>query len=51
MLQTTAAKNYGLFRDLLNYGVNYLQINCAHDSPDEWNMMVDPLRRTEVEAG
>ncbi|MGJ3250477.1 MAG: pyruvate kinase [Elainellaceae cyanobacterium] len=50
-LPSDAANNYDLLRDLLNYGVKCLRINCAHDGPDEWGMMVNHLRRAEVETG
>lgn len=50
-LPTEAARDYPFVRDLMLRGMNVARINCAHDSPDEWGMMIDNVRRAETETG
>jgi pyruvate kinase len=50
-LPREAANNYGLVRDLIENGMNVARINCAHDSPQEWEQMVDNIRRVSREIG
>ncbi|KKD38322.1 pyruvate kinase [Limnoraphis robusta] len=50
-LPTEAAENYEFFVKLLQRGVNCVRINCAHDSPKEWEAMIDNLRWAESETG
>ena len=50
-LPSDAAENYEFFVKILQRGVNCVRINCAHDSPKEWEAMVDNLRWAESETG
>lgn len=50
-LPTAAKDDYGFFRELLQRGTDCVRINCAHDSPQEWEAMVQHLRRAEAETG
>lgn len=45
-----AADNYGLVLDLIKNGMNVARINCAYDSPTEWERMVKNIRRATKEA-
>lgn len=42
-LPSEAAYNYELVHDLVGSGMNTARINCAHDKPKEWKMMIDHL--------
>ncbi|MBZ0294861.1 MAG: hypothetical protein K8L99_20030 [Anaerolineae bacterium] len=46
---TEAATDYEFVRDLLSHGMNCARINCAHDSANEWAMMITNVRRAERE--
>ena len=46
-----AAVDFKLVRDLVLNGMNCMRINCAHDSPPEWENMIRHLRRAEKETG
>jgi pyruvate kinase len=50
-MPTEAARDYALVYDLLRLGMNCMRINCAHDSPAEWQRMIDHLRRAEQALG
>ncbi|MES1021918.1 pyruvate kinase [Gloeocapsa sp. BRSZ] len=50
-LPTVAATDYALIKDLLQRGINCVRINCAHDSPAEWEAMVNYVRKAEAETG
>jgi pyruvate kinase len=50
-MPSEAADDYGLVRDLLARGMDCIRINCAHDTPDEWERMIAHLRRAELETG
>jgi len=45
-LPTEAAHDYKLVRDLLQRGMN-----CVHDTPGDWEVMIAHVRRTEQESG
>ncbi len=47
-LPTEAATNYQLVYDLLSAGMNSARINCAHDSPEIWALMIENLNRAKV---
>lgn len=49
-LPTEAAKNYGLVREIIHRGANCVRINCAHDTPEIWQGMIDQVRRAEQET-
>lgn len=42
-MPTVAAENSSLIDDLLAAGMNVMRVNCAHDSPDGWQAMVNHL--------
>jgi pyruvate kinase len=46
-----AAEDYTLVRDLVASGMNCMRINCAHDTPSQWEGMITNLRRAEAELG
>ncbi len=48
---TEAANDYGLVRDLVAAGMDCMRINCAHDSPEQWERMATNLRKAERETG
>jgi pyruvate kinase len=50
-LPTKAAYDFELVRDLLQRGMNCVRINCAHDTPAEWEAMIEHVRRAEQECG
>ncbi len=50
-MPTEATHNYSLIRDLLMQGVDCIRINCAHDTPVEWDAIITQLRRAEAETG
>jgi len=50
-LPTEAATDYALIKDLLQRGTNCVRINCAHDTPAEWEAMVNYVRKAEAETG
>lgn len=50
-LPTEAATDADFVRILLERGANCVRINCAHDTPVEWQAMIDHVRRATVETG
>jgi len=46
-----AAEDYQLVRALLINGMTCMRINAAHDSPRQWQSMIENLRRAEEETG
>ncbi len=50
-MPTEAASDPRLIEDLLRAGMNIMRINCAHDSPEAWQAMVDNLRKAEGTTG
>jgi pyruvate kinase len=36
-----------LLEELLIHGMDIARINCAHDKPGEWKMLIDAIRRAE----
>lgn len=50
-LPTLAATHYDFVSKLLERGMNCARINCAHDSPDEWEKMIHHVRRAEKSTG
>ncbi|MGA2664214.1 MAG: pyruvate kinase [Nitrososphaerales archaeon] len=50
-MPTEAARDYALVEDLLSAGMNLMRINCAHDDPETWALMVENLRRAEAKTG
>jgi pyruvate kinase len=50
-LPTEAAANYELVREVIQRGANCVRINCAHDTQEDWQAMIDHVRRAEQETG
>ena len=50
-LPSEAAFDYQLVYDLLHADINCFRINCAHDDPDHWKMMIDHIQRAKEETG
>lgn len=48
-LPTEAAYDYTLIRNLLAAGMNIARINCAHDDPKIWKLMIQNLDRAKAE--
>jgi len=46
-LPTEAATNYELVHNLLAAGMNTARINCAHDDPRIWSLMIQNLNRAK----
>lgn len=44
---TEAAADYTFVRNLMSHGMDCARINCAHDGPNEWAMMIANVRRAE----
>lgn len=44
-LPTEAAYNYRLVRMMISSGMNCARINCAHDSEQEWRLMIANVRK------
>ena len=50
-MPSEAATDYALVKALVSSGMDCMRINCAHDDPDDWAMMVEHLRRAQKEQG
>lgn len=50
-MPSEAAEDYGLIRDSLRAGMDIARINTSHDSPAEWQRMINNIRRGEIETG
>lgn len=48
-LPTQAATDYAFVRSLLQAGTNCVRINCAHDSVEQWQAMVNQVRQASRE--
>jgi pyruvate kinase len=46
-LPTEAATDYALVEEIVRRGTACVRINCAHDTPAEWQQMIMHLRRAE----
>jgi pyruvate kinase len=49
-LPTEAATDYALVKEIVRRGTACVRINCAHDTPAEWQRMITHLRRAEQET-
>jgi pyruvate kinase len=50
-LPSDAAYDYDLVLGLLKAKINCFRINCAHDTKEQWKMMVDNIQRAKLETG
>jgi pyruvate kinase len=46
-----AATDYAFVKELVQRGMDCARINCAHDSPELWQQMIEHVRRAEQETG
>ena len=49
-LPTEAATDYALVQEIVRRGADCVRINCAHDTPADWQQMIAHLRRAEHES-
>jgi pyruvate kinase len=42
-------KDVDLIRDMVNEGMNVARINCAHNTPKEWEKMIDNIHKVSKE--
>ncbi len=47
-IPVTGAYNRELIDELVSKGMSMARINCSHDSPEVWKMMIDNIRAAEV---
>ena len=50
-LPSDAAYDYDLVLGLLKANINCFRINCAHDSPEQWKMMINKIHQAKRETG
>ncbi|HTT34111.1 MAG TPA: pyruvate kinase [Methylomirabilota bacterium] len=50
-MDTDAATDYDLVRDLVRNGMDCMRINCAHDNPEVWLGIICNLQRAREETG
>ena len=50
-LPTEAATDYEMVREIMQRGANCMRINCAHDTIEAWQDMIDQIRRAQQETG
>jgi len=50
-MPSEAASQPALVHDLLEAGMDVMRINCAHDGPEAWQLMIDNLRQAERKLG
>lgn len=50
-LPPRAINDYNFVSTLLERGMNCARINCAHDTPDDWEKMIYHVRRAEKSTG
>ena len=48
---TEAAYNYQMVLEMVQAGMNCARINCAHDSPDIWKMIINNVREAAKTTG
>jgi len=46
-----AATDYAFVKELVQRGMDCARINCAHDSPEVWQQMIEFVRRASQETG
>jgi len=50
-MPSAAAQDYELIRDALHAGMDIARINTSHDTPEDWQRMINNIRRGEIETG
>lgn len=48
---TEAAYNYPMVLEMVQHGMNCARINCAHDNPEVWNMIIDNVKKASKSVG
>lgn len=48
---TEAGYDYELVHDLVQHGMDCMRVNCAHDDPTVWDLMIRNLQRARRELG
>lgn len=49
--QTSFATDFGAVKDLVDGGMNIGRINCAHDTPREWQAMISNVKKAARKTG
>ncbi len=50
-LPAEASADYGLVLNLIREGMNVARINCAHDTPEVWECIIQHIHQAESETG
>jgi pyruvate kinase len=50
-MDSDAATDYALVRDLVQSGMDCMRVNCAHDNPEIWLGMIQNLQKAREETG
>ena len=48
---THSAYDYQMVREMVQHGMNCARINCAHDTPEVWKMIIDNVRKAAKSTG
>ncbi len=48
---TASAYDYQMVLDMVEHGMNCARINCAHDTPKVWKMIIDNVRKAAKATG
>ncbi len=48
---TASAYNYRMVHEMVAHGMNIARINCAHDTPEVWKMIIDNVRKAAKAHG
>ena len=46
-----AAHNYQMVLEMVQHGMNCARINCAHDTPEIWKMIIENVRKAAQSTG
>lgn len=48
-MPSDAARSYELVKNMIDAGMDVMRVNCAHDTPSEWECMIAHMRRANQE--
>ena len=48
---TESAYNYQMVLEMVQHGMNCARVNCAHDSPEVWKLIIDNVRKAAQATG
>jgi pyruvate kinase len=51
IMVTMPGDDYSLIKDMLIHGMDCARINCAHDTPEIWNRMIEHINLARRETG